>query len=698
MGKHHFQKNDAGFIRAITANLAGEQNHLVVAFRNKIEISLICEDGTLEHNVETIVIEEDVLDIEHLREGSGALKDWLILALNNHTLRCIAFRSSIDQHFVVDEFLLEFHSKLYTVQPGSLQEDVQHHYFSVYTKQRDVLIFGQVGTGFYGWSAHPNFKAAMNPENVQKLKFFNKPLIYNIRDFTYDDKLDVVKWGIVENQAGDFAYTLIRKNSRNEYAFSNPLLIVNQNETYLRGGCDGALPEPLAPVIIKLPWCGSILFSQTGFFYRPSPFGYAARLVQTHEIIENSHIEFGGKAEGFYAYMKTPDRKWDVVAAEFLSDKNRMQSLLFESNGDVHMMTFNGPIIKKWTVERIGSILPDVIEITRLRDSVFFATFKCLKSMVFSVVGYKVVVLQHLTSTRNCWNGRFLKDILPTWKLYDYGKDQICASSSSGSTFFNKIFKDGKAAVIKKDPNLDDLLDITNVDGKPSLLKKQGVIDPVDSKIVQPLVSCTHGSFIGNQELAYISGNTLKINSFETVLSLEPSVLRAIRSNDKEFHAIVGGWDGTVEIITEKSQTSFKLFSPVTSAEILEIGQENDVDGMRLRDFIYIAGTESGEIKIYKQHPTPDSLSIFIGKGTVDFSNLFENKIIAYNSSNALQITLGVGTMICKAEYLDMLIPGGIGAIKFNELGKLVILNKTGTELHLIDPEEVSKYSTGACI
>lgn len=138
--------NDTNFVRAVRANLVGRDSFLVVARTNRIEISLIKPDGSLkfERNIE---IDKKVTDIEHMKTVRGALRDWLVIAIEKNggtTLRLLGFRN-IKDDFVAQELALRFKGKHYTAIPNSLREEARQRFISVYTEEGDLLYFPQVG-------------------------------------------------------------------------------------------------------------------------------------------------------------------------------------------------------------------------------------------------------------------------------------------------------------------------------------------------------------------------------------------------------------------------------------------------------------------------------------------------------------------------------------------------------------------------
>ncbi len=680
--------NDTNFVRAVRANLVGRDSFLVVARTNRIEISLIKPDGSLkfERNIE---IDKKVTDIEHMKTVRGAFRDWLVIAIEKNggtSLRLLGFRN-IKDDFIAQELALRFKGKHYTAIPNSLREEARHRLISVYTEEGDLLYFPQVGGGFFE-GPHENFAKVLNPKNKSKFKFFKQPEIYPSRAFMFKEQEEIVSWDMVNclDEDGEFAFSFItRDRSGEKYEFSNPLYKIKSYQTQLRAAWGGSFPEPVAPIELNLDFIGSILFCQTGLYYHFSPYGFDIKLKEDAKIQDDSNLSFvTNGCEGCLAYLETPGKNWDVVAVSQVGKSE--DSIIIESNGDVHLMTFETcegrqyeTSITQWTYKKLGGSLPDIVQLVKLQDNVFYAISNSIKSYVFTVVENEVKIIQELHSERRTYKRKPVDLILPERKLYKHDDEIWAISRNETNSYKMKSMKVNKTAKMKNVPTDVTILDIKTIDGETLVLTKEGLMKK--DEIIKPL-SINHGVILDKYDLVTISGMKLSIKDDVFDLKSEPSTLQAVETKDDKVHAIVGNWDGTVDIYVDKELHSYKLSSSICSSAIVTIGD----------NVVYLVGSDDGEVKVINQKLNKVE-QILIGKGALDFSNVFIKKIIAYNKLNVVEITFDANGEIKEKNYLKLPAETlGSSAIRYDNTGKLItFVANDKAVLNLIDSAKLSR-------
>ncbi len=84
---------------------------------------------------------------------------------------------------------------------------------------------------------------------------------------------------------------------------------------------------------------------------------------------------------------------------------------------------------------------------------------------------------------------------------------------------------------------------------------------------------------------------------------------------------------------------------------------------------------------------------ILIGKGALDFSNVFIRKIIAYNKLNVVEITFDANGEIKEKNYLKLPAETlGSSAIRYDNTGKLItVVANDKAVLNLIDSAKLSR-------
>lgn len=681
-----FKGNDTNFVRSLKAKLVGDDEYLVVARTHQIEISLINKDGSLKHE-RTIKFEERILDIEHFRVDTGNEGHWLIIAYDNNptSLRFLAFRT-IQDSFIPEDFPLRFRGKEYNIVQNSLRED-GFLYFTVWTEERDLLLFRQAGKGF----ECENFAKAMDPKNTSKLKFFRKPEIIPSNFFIHDNNSEILTWDIIGTEEGDFAYALIRSDKAGKnYSFTNPLWKVKMYESYLRSGWDGKLPGPVQPITLNLDFTGTILFCKSGFYFRHSPYGFEIETKKDAKIQENSTITVQQNGvEGCLAYMNTPAKVWNVVAAAQIGYGYNF--IIIEENGDIYSMTFKtlstGAFdigISEWTYKKLDGSLPGIIQLIKLKDNVFYATSDSIESYVFTVVdNEKIQIIQEVRSKMCSWKGKPFSSILPKRKMYKYESEIWVVSSRDIWTYDIGAIKLNMNAQMRSIPNLVmDILDVKIINGETLVLTKNSLIK--GKKTIKSF-SISHGVILENGDLVVVSGRHLTVRDFVMELKCEPSILQASETTSGELHILVGNWDGSVEIFSGKEQHTLRLSSPITAAAIVNLG--NAVS--------YLVGSDNGEVKIFNQNLKKE-VQVIMGRGTVDFSNVHGNKVIAFNQVNLVEFAFDDNGEIARKSYLE--IPRDQAyppLVQYDDHGNLLVAmsNESKRPLDLIDYQEVSKYT-----